>query len=87
MSLCEFEDDDGITSFHCARQATHLVRVTDDVAGNDPYELRYCPDHARFYLEGGAIDPLTGQGPAQRFTIAAIVAQVEDAGGGDDQRP
>ena len=53
MSLCEFEDDDGAVLFRCAKQATHRVIVTQDVADNEPYELLYCPDHAAFYLRGG----------------------------------
>ncbi len=86
MSLCEFDEDNGEYTFRCAKQASHRVTVVSDCAGNPPYEVLYCPDHAAYYLAGGGVDPRSGE-PAEAFSIVELphlAYAVVDTSGDDD---
>lgn len=85
MSFCEFEDDNGMTTFRCAKAATFLVIVSSDPAGNDPYELRYCAEHAAWYmdpahLEGSGLEGLEGRFEATVTRIDPYVVSPDDDG-------
>lgn len=81
MSFCQFDFDDGQTTFRCGKVAEYRVSVTQDMAGNPPYEFLYCDDHARYYTEGRHTDPPDVYTVTELPHLVDDVDRLDDAGG------